>query len=116
MSDREAVRFECEMHHATMVVEDVAAAVDFYVDRLGFSLDFTWEEPPSFAGVSLDRVQVFLELDGSRAGTAAAYFLVGDADEMFEFHRGNGVTSSRSPVTVRTGSATTPSGISTATG
>ena len=51
----------CEQVHPTLRVRDVRAAAAYYVDRLGFRLDFTSGEPPTFAGVSLGRVQVFLE-------------------------------------------------------
>ena len=39
---------------------DVRAAVDFYVQRLGFTEDFCYGEPPGYGGVSRDGVQVHL--------------------------------------------------------
>lgn len=82
---------ECDQHHAGIPVADVAAAVDFYTNKLGFTLAFTWGgEPPTFAGVLLDRVQVFL-MQGTPGKGASTFFMVGDADELFEFQRANGV-------------------------
>jgi len=90
-------KVDCEMHHATMAVRDVAAAVEFYVHRLGFAPNFTSGEPATFAGVSLDRVQVFLEQATDRAGTAAVFFVVSNADQLYEFHRAHEVSVEQAP-------------------
>ena len=43
---------ECERHHATLAVADVPATVDFYTNKLGFTLGFLWGgEPPTLIGV-----------------------------------------------------------------
>ena len=48
--------------HPFLVVSDIAAAVDFYAKKLGFKLAFTWGgDPPTFAGVNLGKVQMFLQ-------------------------------------------------------
>jgi catechol 2,3-dioxygenase-like lactoylglutathione lyase family enzyme len=52
---------ECKQHHPSLFVTDIAAAVAYYTDKLGFSLNFTWGDPPSMAGVTLGKVQIFLE-------------------------------------------------------
>jgi catechol 2,3-dioxygenase-like lactoylglutathione lyase family enzyme len=83
---------ECEQHHATLPVSDVVAAIEFYVQRLGFTQDFTYGEPPAFAGMSLDRVQIFLDGGTPSSGGASVFFMVGDADELHAFHRAGGVT------------------------
>lgn len=84
---------ECEQIHAGLAVTDIPTAVDFYVKKLGFRQAFTWGEPPTFAGVNLGNVQMFLAkgtpTPSSETGTV--YFLVGDADQLYEFHRANGV-------------------------
>ncbi len=82
---------DCEQAHAGLAVEDIDAAVDFYTNKLGFSLGFTWGEPPTFAGVNLGDVQVFLQKGKPDPQDCSIYFLVGDADELYEFHRANGV-------------------------
>lgn len=84
---------ECEQTHAGIAVGDIPAAVDFYTKKLGFVLAFTWGEPPTFAGVNLGRMQMFLAKGTPTPSpdTAAAFFLVGDADQLYEFHRANGV-------------------------
>jgi catechol 2,3-dioxygenase-like lactoylglutathione lyase family enzyme len=84
---------ECEQLHAGLAVSDIPAAVDFYVKKLGFVHAFSWGEPPTFAGVNLGKVQIFLAqgTPTPNPDTAAAYFLVADADQLYEFHRANGV-------------------------
>jgi catechol 2,3-dioxygenase-like lactoylglutathione lyase family enzyme len=86
-----APQIECEQHHAGLLVSDVAAAVEFYTTKLGFKLGFISGDPPDFAGVNLDRVQIFLQRGVPTPEGGAVYFVVGDADELHEFHRANGV-------------------------
>lgn len=42
MSPSTPPQVECERHHTTLNVSDVLAAVDFYTNKLGFRLGFTW--------------------------------------------------------------------------
>lgn len=82
---------DCERHHPSLSVTDVLAAADFYTKKLGFSLGFTWGDPPTMAGVTLGNVQIFLELGTPSPKGCGVYFVVDDADELYEFHRANGV-------------------------
>jgi catechol 2,3-dioxygenase-like lactoylglutathione lyase family enzyme len=84
---------ECEEIHSGLAVSDIPIAVEFYVKKLGFQQAFTWGEPPTFAGVNLGKVQMFLAKGAPTPSSevGAAYFLVGDADQLYEFHRNNGV-------------------------
>jgi catechol 2,3-dioxygenase-like lactoylglutathione lyase family enzyme len=91
MSTPTAPPVECERHHTELPVGDVLAAADFYTKKLGFNLDFTWDDPVTFAGVSLGYVQIFLTQGTPNAGGCSMYFVVGDADELYAFHRANGV-------------------------
>jgi catechol 2,3-dioxygenase-like lactoylglutathione lyase family enzyme len=75
-------------------VSDLTASIEFYTRKLGFQVGFTWGgEPPTFAGLSLDKVQIFLSkgTPTPSSDTSAAYFRVGDADALYEFHTENGV-------------------------
>ncbi|HSU14083.1 VOC family protein [Longimicrobium sp.] len=91
MSTSAPPRVDCEQSHAGLAVGDVLAAADFYTRNLGFTLAFTWGEPPTFAGVKLDRVQIFLQQGTPNPDGSSVYFMVGDADALFEFQRANGV-------------------------
>ncbi len=93
MTPRTVPYIECEQVNAGLAVTDIRAAVNFYVGQLGFVHAFSWGEPPTFAGVRLGEVELFLAAGTPTpsAQTAAAYFIVGDADALYEFHQSNGV-------------------------
>jgi catechol 2,3-dioxygenase-like lactoylglutathione lyase family enzyme len=82
---------ECDQQHATLSVPDVLAAVHFYTKKLGFRLGFTAGDPPNMAGVNLGQVQMFLEQGDPNPTGCSVYFVVGSADELFDFHRANAV-------------------------
>ena len=82
---------DCEQLHPNIAVSDVLTAADFYTKKLGFTLDFTWGDPPEMAGVSLGSVQMFLHHGTPNSNACSVYFVIDGADELFEFHRGNGV-------------------------
>ncbi len=85
-------RVECGQQHPSISVSDLDASIRYYVDRLGFDLGFTWGDPPTMAGVNIGEVQIFLRGGGTpRPDGCALSFLVGDADELYEFHGGSGV-------------------------
>ena len=97
MSAPERPKVFCERHHPGLVVADIRQAVDFYVEKLGFSPGFTWGEPvATFAGVNLGNVQIFLE-QGTPHPEGGTYFVIGNADELFEFQRANGVEVEMAP-------------------
>ncbi len=78
--------------HVTLPVRDLAAAIEFYVTKLGFRLGFTWGgEPSTFAGISLGDMEIFLQTGTPAPNTGAVVFMVSDADALYEFHRANGV-------------------------
>jgi catechol 2,3-dioxygenase-like lactoylglutathione lyase family enzyme len=91
MTDRAAPHVDCERHHPSLFVADVPRAAAFYVERLGFEQAFTWNDPPTFVGLNLGKVQIFLERGTPSPAAASISFVVGDADELYEFHRANGV-------------------------
>lgn len=82
---------DCDQVHPALRVNDVRAAADFYTTKLGFTLSFTWGEPPEIAGVNLGNIQMFLELGPPAPGGEAVYFVVGNADTLHDFQRANGV-------------------------
>lgn len=85
---------ECDQLHPGITVSDLDATIDYYTNKLGFHLGFTWGDPPRFAGLNLGNVQIFISAGTPTPSSqvAAASFLVGDADALYEFHRGNEVT------------------------
>ncbi|HJQ21343.1 MAG TPA: VOC family protein [Gemmatimonadaceae bacterium] len=81
---------DCERMHALVRVRDVAAAVEFYTTRLGFTKGFLWGPGPDMAGVNLDHVQIFLQRGTPDPQGAEVYFVVADADALFAFQRAAG--------------------------
>ena len=86
-------------------VHDVERAVRFYVDPLGFQLEFHDDDhPDNYAGVS--RVNVFLHMqwqyeDAFRDGTAGPMrvrVLIDDPDALFEEYRSRGVLNDQTQV------------------
>jgi catechol 2,3-dioxygenase-like lactoylglutathione lyase family enzyme len=97
MMESSAPEVECSQEHASLRVSDVTAAIRFYTEKLGFRLGFTWGDPPSMAGVTLGDVQMFLERGTPGPSGCAVYFVVGNADELYEFQRANGVDILETP-------------------
>lgn len=91
MSTPHAPPVDCELIHPALYVTDVGEAVAFYTGKLGFRSDFAWEDPPTMAGLSLDRVQLFLQRGTPNPSGGWVAFVVSDADELFAFHQANGV-------------------------
>lgn len=100
-------RIECRQHHTEFAAPDIQAAVDFYVNNLGFKLAFMFGEPPTFAGLTFGHVQIFIGKGDAKPGGTGAYFLLGepdasqgnanDVDTLFEFHKDNGVEIAAPP-------------------
>ena len=85
-------QIDCDHVMPGFVVTDVLAAADFYVQKLGFGLGFTAGDPPTIAGVNLGEVSVHLLKGTPNPQGSSAYFIVGDADELFGFQRDSGVS------------------------
>ena len=97
MTPPPAPQVDCEQQHPALRVSDVRAAVDFYTTNLGFRQSFIYGDPPTMAGVNLGNVQMFLEHGPPRPEGCALYFVVGNADELYEFHRASGVEIMEAP-------------------
>ena len=88
---------DCEQTHTGLPVSDVLAAAEFYTKKLGFKLAFTWGVPLSMAGVNLGNVQIFLEQGTPNPDGCSVYFVVSNADDLYEFQRSNGVEVVQEP-------------------
>jgi catechol 2,3-dioxygenase-like lactoylglutathione lyase family enzyme len=79
-----------------ITVRELEEAKDFYVDVLGFRLDFEAGAPDFVAGLFKDAVQVLLiGADGAnvrqKPGTANINFFTDEVDELFAICRESGV-------------------------
>jgi catechol 2,3-dioxygenase-like lactoylglutathione lyase family enzyme len=88
---------DCEQTHTGLPVSDVPAAAAFYTAKLGFKLAFTWGDPPVMAGVNLGNVQIFLEKGEPNPTGCSVYFVVSNADDLYEFQQSNGVEVVQEP-------------------
>ncbi len=78
-------------HAATVLhVKDLAASLSFYQDKLGFTVTFQWQEPPTYAILKRDEaVQIHLsqregaEIQKELSGTSI-YIFAYDVDALYQ--------------------------------
>lgn len=90
-----------------LIVDDVVSTANDYRDRLGFSYDRFWGDPPCFCMVRRNGVVIMLsQVEGTglmrpnrsvdpERGAWDAYVWVDDADALVAEFRSNGVTIAR---------------------
>ena len=89
-------KFECVT--PILNVKNVPAAIEYYVDRLGFEKKWDWGTPPSFACVARDQVEIFLCEDGQgHSGTWLSIFL-DDVDALYADYQRSGAIIRQPPV------------------
>jgi uncharacterized glyoxalase superfamily protein PhnB len=93
--DQSANRFELVV--PILTVRDMAASIGYYVDKLGFTKKWEWGEPPDFACVARDEVELFLSLNPQGAAPAWLSIFVQDVDALHEAYRKSGAIISRPP-------------------
>jgi GNAT superfamily N-acetyltransferase len=72
----------------------VAATVRYYRDKLGFTGEWLWDDPPTFGGVSWGKVSVMFCLQPGLAANIEGhqhYFFVRGIERLHEKHRDSGV-------------------------
>lgn len=71
-------------------VKNVPASMDYYVNKLGFSKKWDWGNPPTFACVVRDKVNIFLcQGAQGRPGTWMSVF-IDDVDALYEDYKKTG--------------------------
>ena len=75
---------ECDRQHPTLTVADVVAAAESTPGSSASASASPGESRRQMAGVTLDRVQVFLSKGQPNPEGCSVYFVVGDADELFD--------------------------------
>jgi catechol 2,3-dioxygenase-like lactoylglutathione lyase family enzyme len=68
---------ECEKTQTSLPVRDLAAAIEFYVTKLGFRFGFTFEEPATFVGCESGECEDFFEGGTPAPNAGALFFSVG---------------------------------------
>ncbi|MDP1907015.1 MAG: glyoxalase superfamily protein, partial [Hyphomicrobium sp.] len=77
-------------------VASITASLDYYVDKLGFRKLFEWGDPPTFASVSRDGVEIFLSQEEWVGPTSLSVF-VQDVDGLYDDYRVSGALIRRPP-------------------
>lgn len=72
-------------------VRDMAAAVRFWTETMGFRALFLNGDPPVYAVVGRDEVEIALHREQARAGHARCYVKVSNVESAYEELRGKGV-------------------------
>jgi catechol 2,3-dioxygenase-like lactoylglutathione lyase family enzyme len=83
--------------HPILKVPDVQAAIDFYTQKLGFTIGFVWGDPVSAAGLNLGPAQVLVEASTSPGEGTSMYCLLQGVDRLHQFQREMGVTIAEAP-------------------
>jgi len=52
--------FQITGHATVLHVKDMSAALAYYRDTLGFSVEFTWEDPPQYVCLNLGEAAIHL--------------------------------------------------------
>jgi len=78
-------------------VRDMAASMDYYVNKLGFEKLWDWGEPPTFGCVRRGKVQIFLCENGQgQSGTWMSIFM-DDVDALYEEYKQSGAIIRAAP-------------------
>jgi catechol 2,3-dioxygenase-like lactoylglutathione lyase family enzyme len=73
-------------------VQDVAEALKFYLDQLGFDLGWKWGTPVTHANVCRDSISLdLIRVPADRRGTAMAYIEVSGVDAYYSELTARGV-------------------------
>lgn len=93
MQDRDSLpEFECVQAFPSLLVDDIDAAVDFYVNRLGFRHQFNWGNPASVAGVGMGSVVLHLQTNKLLVqGPGEVGLVVSNLNALHQFHSNNGL-------------------------
>jgi len=87
--------FECVI--PILNVENFAASLDYYVNKLGFSQKWVWGDPPTFGCVARGKVEIFLSEGGQgQAGMWMSIFL-GDVDALHAEYAKRGASIRQPP-------------------
>jgi GNAT superfamily N-acetyltransferase len=90
----EAVPVSLTGSNTILAVADVVATVRFYRDKLGFTAEWLWGDPPDFGGVTWSKVGVMFCLQPALVAKIEGHqhaFNVQGLDQLHQRHRDNGV-------------------------
>lgn len=80
-----------------LAVKNIPASIDYYVDKLGFQKKWEWGDPPDFACVARDQVELFLSLSARDVPPAWLSIFVQDVDALYETYQRSGAIIHQPP-------------------
>jgi catechol 2,3-dioxygenase-like lactoylglutathione lyase family enzyme len=93
--EQSANRFEQAV--PILPVRNMAASIGYYVDKLGFEKKWEWGEPPDFACVGREQVELFLSLEPRGVSGAWISIFVQDIDALYETYSKTGAIIRKPP-------------------
>jgi len=78
-------------------VADLARSLAYYVDGLGFEKQWEYGEPPTFAAIRRDQVQIFLSQEDPKRLAGSLSIFVQDVDALYADYRNSGAVILRPP-------------------
>jgi len=75
--------FQITGHAAVLHVRDMPEALAFYRDKLGFTVSFTWEEPPRYLCLCLGDAAIHLNAYVPPAGPSAVCIFCKGIDALY---------------------------------
>ena len=79
-------------------VKNLAASMDYYVNVLGFRVEWDWGDPPDVGSVERDDFSIMLVEDGQGHPGTWLWMGVEDADEFYEEYKVSGAKIREHPV------------------
>lgn len=94
-NERSANRFEHVV--PILAVKNLAASIAYYVDKLGFEKKWEWGDPPDFASVGREEVELFLSLNSQGGPGMWMSIFVQDIDALYEAYKKTGAIIRKPP-------------------
>jgi uncharacterized glyoxalase superfamily protein PhnB len=94
-NEQSANRFEKAV--PILAVRNMAAAIGYYVDKLGFEKKWEWGDPPDFASVRRDQVDLFLSVEPQGGPRTWMSIFVQDVDALYETYKKTGAIIRKPP-------------------
>jgi uncharacterized glyoxalase superfamily protein PhnB len=80
-----------------LAVHNVEVSIAYYMEKLGFTRCWGWEEPPTFGGVSRDGIEIFFCKDCQGAAGTWMSIWVDDVDALYEDLKSRGADIRQPP-------------------
>ena len=93
--EQSANRFELVV--PILTVRNIPASIEYYVDKLGFQKKWEWGDPPDFACVGRDQVELFLSQTTKDVSAAWLSIFVQDIDALYETYKKSGAIIRQPP-------------------